>query len=289
MNEKKKKILIAAMKLFSKSSFHQTSMQQIADVCRVSKGSLYTHFKSKDELLSEIFTYYYQLLNDHIAASETDTESSQESFIRNTNIRLQHYCQFQEFFQMQMNEIKGLDDPSLHQFVQQENAKLHLKTENDIISVFGTEIKPYALDLTAMVNGLLTSYIRIIVEDNKLCDFQRLADFLFQQLHAVAQMYLQKKPKPFLVTSPWKVNKKNDLGNIVHPLQIIRKLKEKATAEEAIAIESVEVLEKELMKIKPRAAVLSGMIRNLKDYPPLKELITELETTIHIMSFHTTR
>ena len=71
MNEKKQKILITAMKLFSKSSFHQTSMQQIADVCGVSKGSLYTHFKSKDELLSEIFTYYYHLLNHLIAASET--------------------------------------------------------------------------------------------------------------------------------------------------------------------------------------------------------------------------
>ena len=163
MNEKKQKILITAMKLFSKTSFHQTSMQQIADVCGVSKGSLYTHFKSKEELLSEIFTYYYQLLNDQIAASETDTESSQEAFIRRTSIRIRHYCQFQEFFQMQMNEIKGLDDPSLNQFVHQENAKLHQKTENDIISVFGTEIKPYALDLTAMVNGLLISYMRIIV------------------------------------------------------------------------------------------------------------------------------
>ena len=61
---------------------------------------------------------------------------------------------------------------------------------------------------------------------------------------------------------------KKDLGNMTHPLQIIRKLKEKQQHEEAITIESVEVLEKELMKIKPRAAVLSGMIRNLKDYPP---------------------
>ncbi len=70
MNAKKQKILIAAMKLFSKASFHQTSMQQIADVCGVSKGSLYTYFRSKEELLSEIFTYYYQLLNDQIALSE---------------------------------------------------------------------------------------------------------------------------------------------------------------------------------------------------------------------------
>ena len=289
MNEKKQKILIAAMKLFSKASFHQTSMQQIADVCGVSKGSLYTYFKSKEELLSEIFTYYYQLLNDQIALSETDTESSQEAFIRNTTIRIHHYCQFQEFFQMQMNEIKGLDDPSLNQFVQQENAKLHLKTKNDLISIFGTKIKPYALDLTAMFNGLLIAYMRIILEDKKMCDFHKLAHFLFHQLHAVAQMYMQEKPKPFFVTSPWQDCLTKEQEEITHPLQIIRKLKEIVTNEEDIAIESVEVLEKELMEIKPRVAILSGMIRNLRDYPNLEEVVTELEKTITSMSFNTTR
>lgn len=279
------------MKLFSKASFHQTSMQQIADVCGVSKGSLYTYFRSKEELLSEIFTYYYQLLNDQIALSETDTdtESSQEAFIRNTTIRIHHYCQFQEFFQMQMNEIKGLDDPSLNQFVQQENAKLHLKTKNDLISVFGMKIKPYAIDLTAMFNGLLIAYMRIILEDKKMCDFHKLAHFLFQQLHAVAQMYMQEKTKPFFVTSPWQDCLTKEQEEITHPLQIIRKLKEIVTNEEDIAIESVEVLEKELMEIKPRVAILSGMIRNLRDYPKLEEVVIELEKTINSMSFNTTR
>ena len=100
---------------------------------------------------------------------------------------------------------------------------------------------------------------------------------------------MQEKTKPFFVTSPWQVHLKKDQEEMTHPLQIIRKLKEIVAKEEDIAIESVEVLEKELMEIKPRAAVLSGMIRNLKDYPILEELVTELETTINIMSFHTTR
>ena len=67
------------------------------------------------------------------------------------------------------------------------------------------------------------------------------------------------------MTSPWQVHLKNDLENMTHPTSYHTKIKEKVVKEEAIAIESVEVLEKELMEIKPRAAVLSGMIRNLKD------------------------
>lgn len=292
MNEKKRKILIAAMKLFSKTSFHQTSMQQIADVCGVSKGSLYTHFKSKEELLSDIFIYYYQLLNDQIAASETDTDSAQDNFIRCTSIRIHHYCQFQEFFQMQMNEIRGLDDPSLNQFVHQENAKLHQKTEKDIVLVFGNDIKPYATDLTAMVNGLLISYMRFIMEDKKIGDVKKLAHFLFQQLHAVAHMYMKEKSEPFFVTSPWQIHLKKDQEEMTHPLHIVRKLKVAAANEEDIIIESVEVLEKELMEMRPRVAILSGMIRNLKDSPNLEALATELEKTMTKMSiptFHTTR
>ena len=76
---------------------------------------------------------------------------------------------------------------------------------------------------------------------------------------------------------------------MTHPLHIVRKLKEAAVKEEDVTIESVEVLEKELMEIKPRLAILSGMIRNLKESPNLEELVTELEKTINNISIHTTR
>lgn len=284
MNEKKRKILIAAMKLFSKTSFHQTSMQQIANVCGVSKGSLYTHFKSKEELLSEIFSYYYQMLSQQMAAAETQVDSAKEAFIREIAIRLRHYCEFHEFFQMQMNEVRGLEDPSLNQFVHQEHTKLLQKTEEGIVLVFGQEAAPYATDLTATLKGMLITYVRGIIEDGKSCDLNELARFLFLQLDAIVHTFIEEKPNPFFITSPLQTLQKET----THPLYIVRKMKEAISSlTEDILIESVDILEKELLEIKPRAAVLSGMIHNLKASSSLFELATELEKTINQMPITT--
>ncbi|WP_028391677.1 TetR/AcrR family transcriptional regulator [Bacillus cihuensis] len=284
MNEKKRKILIAAMKLFSKTSFHQTSMQQIADVCGVSKGSLYTHFKSKEELLSEIFSYYYHVLSQQMAAEETKVDSAKEAFIREIAIRLRHYCEFHEFFKMQMNEVRGLEDPSLNQFVHQEHTKLLQKTEKGIVLVFGQEVAPYATDLTATLKGMLITYVRGIIEHGKKCDLNELARFLFLQLDAIVHTFIDKKPNPFFITSPLQLQPKET----THPLYIVRKMKEAiASFTEDILIESVDILEKELLEIKPRAAVLSGMIHNLKASSTLFELATELEKTINQMPITT--
>lgn len=48
------KIIDAAEKVFSKKGYYQTTMQDIADEAKVAKGTLYYHFKSKDELFVEL-------------------------------------------------------------------------------------------------------------------------------------------------------------------------------------------------------------------------------------------
>ncbi|KMY54989.1 hypothetical protein AC623_14475 [Bacillus sp. FJAT-27231] len=281
MNEKKRKILLTAMKLFSKKNFHQTSMQQVADVCGISKGSLYTYFKSKEELLLDIFSYYYQLLNDQIAASAKDSDTPQEAFIREIAIRIRHYCQFQEFFLMQLHEIKGLEDKSLNQYVRQENAKLLRKTEKGIVSVFGQETAPYAADLTATLKGMLTSYMRGVMEEGTACDFNALAHFLFLQVEAAAQALIEKQPDPFFVTPLLQELADGGQEETVHPLYIVRKMKESSAAQqEAMIAETIDILEKELRELKPRPALLAGMIRNLKDNQELVQLAGELERII---------
>lgn len=50
----KQKILDAAEEVFSQKGYYQTSMQDIANVANVAKGTLYYHFKSKDELFVEL-------------------------------------------------------------------------------------------------------------------------------------------------------------------------------------------------------------------------------------------
>jgi TetR/AcrR family transcriptional regulator, cholesterol catabolism regulator len=52
-------ILAAATRLFAEESYATTSMRDIGEACGVLAGSLYSHFKSKAEILSEITDRFF--------------------------------------------------------------------------------------------------------------------------------------------------------------------------------------------------------------------------------------
>lgn len=54
--DKKEQIIEVATKLFSKKGFENTSVALICETAGVSKGLVFHHFKSKNELLREIFS-----------------------------------------------------------------------------------------------------------------------------------------------------------------------------------------------------------------------------------------
>jgi len=56
MENKKAKIIQAATKLFGERGFEMTSIAQVCEEAGVSKGLVFHHFKSKNELLREIFS-----------------------------------------------------------------------------------------------------------------------------------------------------------------------------------------------------------------------------------------
>ena len=47
-SEKKKHILDASLHLFSLNGYNETSMQDIASYCNISKATIYNFFKSKE-------------------------------------------------------------------------------------------------------------------------------------------------------------------------------------------------------------------------------------------------
>ncbi|MFC3526142.1 TetR/AcrR family transcriptional regulator [Marinococcus halophilus] len=54
MDEKKIYIQQTAMQLFSNQGFFHTSVQDIAEACRMSKASIYKIFHSKEDILAQI-------------------------------------------------------------------------------------------------------------------------------------------------------------------------------------------------------------------------------------------
>ncbi|NDV22356.1 TetR/AcrR family transcriptional regulator [Desulfovibrio sp. JC022] len=56
--EKKRRIIVAGMKLFSEKGFHRTGVTELAGEAKVSVGSFYSYFKDKKDLLNQVSEAY---------------------------------------------------------------------------------------------------------------------------------------------------------------------------------------------------------------------------------------
>ena len=68
--EKRRLILDAAVRVFARQGFHATRVSDIADEAGVAYGLVYHYFRSKDEVLNELFAERWSLLLS--AIEETD-------------------------------------------------------------------------------------------------------------------------------------------------------------------------------------------------------------------------
>src|SRR3978361_664667 len=55
-----------SVELFATYGYAQTSVQQIVDAAGVTKGALYHYFKSKDDLLFDIYDRILKLQREHL-------------------------------------------------------------------------------------------------------------------------------------------------------------------------------------------------------------------------------
>lgn len=79
----KEKILSVALALFAKKGYHATSISQIAQKAKISKGLMYNYFKSKEELLDEIIKKGFNSLAEfeYQPKGGVDPEIQLEKFI----------------------------------------------------------------------------------------------------------------------------------------------------------------------------------------------------------------
>jgi AcrR family transcriptional regulator len=66
------KILEAALDLFFKKGYTATSIHEITESVGLTKGALYSHFKSKEDLLHTLFQAYKQNFLDELIRSVTE-------------------------------------------------------------------------------------------------------------------------------------------------------------------------------------------------------------------------
>ncbi|MEC0369516.1 TetR/AcrR family transcriptional regulator [Paenibacillus chibensis] len=286
--DKKKQILKTALQLFSTQGFSSTSMQEIAEYCGMSKGSLYLHFKSKEELEQSIYLYCEGMIRDSVMQVEQEhLLTPKEQLHKQVEVLLNRLVELREFVIMQLrDQHTSGKKPKPDDCLREKHVLALHWFHNKLVSIYGQEIQPYAMDLTLFVTGMLGGYIRMLMIPGLPLNIRRMAEHLITLLDDVAASTLREHKEPLVsqhVWSEWLEKYVVDAGTPRHPLTVTKQMKDrlKETAmDEArrdFALESIQIIEKELLDIEPRKAILTGMMSNLQQIPELSPMSEELK------------
>ncbi|MEK3887514.1 TetR/AcrR family transcriptional regulator [Bacillus sp. FSL K6-3431] len=163
--DRKQLIINAATKSFSLFGYKATTMDQVAKLANVGKGTIYTFFNNKEELLDEIVT---SLIKEMKTAAE-DTIQPDLSFHENANRALYRLLEFRKEHQLTIKlfqEEKEIGTPAVMEVMQKvEQAIINYIKGKVIEAMEKGEIKNCNPEITAFI--MLKLYISLIFDWEK--------------------------------------------------------------------------------------------------------------------------
>ena len=91
-NNKYHLILEAAVKVFARQGFHQSTVAQIAKEAGVADGTIYLYFKNKDDILVQFFSYRTRQVFERFRSEVNKAENSLDKL---RNLVRRHLTEFQ--------------------------------------------------------------------------------------------------------------------------------------------------------------------------------------------------
>lgn len=114
MNKTKKIIFDSAIKLFSQKGFHKSTMDQIAETAGVAKGTLYYHFKSKEDIFKFIIEEGIKIIENEIRDRTDRLEDPIERLRMICKVQLELVIQYIEFFKTVLSQMWGDEERQHH-------------------------------------------------------------------------------------------------------------------------------------------------------------------------------
>lgn len=103
----REKIVMTAFKLFVNNGFHNTTMQQLVEASKMSKGAFYHYFKSKNDLYTQVINQYFLTFY-----KEVDWEKYNEMELSIKQIEIE----IQKFYLNFVPKISSLTEKGLSEY-----------------------------------------------------------------------------------------------------------------------------------------------------------------------------
>lgn len=160
MNNRKRQVILASLKLFVEKGFNSTSIQDILDESHISKGTFYNYFSSKRDCLIAILD---------INSSDSSLRKSELLIGKNLNDKDVLASQIESILQVNrersllpiFESILHSGDIELKKAVQRYHLKEMEWLAKRISDVYGPEVLPYRHDATILLFGMVNQMLQV--------------------------------------------------------------------------------------------------------------------------------
>jgi len=163
--EKRKKILDAATKVFARVGFSNTRIQDVAQEAGIAHGTVYLYFKSKDDLFISIFQESLGELIDYISSEVQKKDSAEDKLRRMISLQLDVIEENPDLTKLILIEFPGTGN-----FLNDRNIDVlsnYIDVIGDVLKngieegIFSTNVKPdiIATMIYAAMQGIATRWI----------------------------------------------------------------------------------------------------------------------------------
>ena len=282
MLDKKTHIVAAAELLFDQQGFKATSMQEVANHAGVSKGSLYLHFKSKDELLLAVCESHTNKITQRVKEILHDKALSPlEKLTAQISFQFEEIQDYQNFYQALFQDEAIKFGPELIIYYQESRIEWMRLQEDFLLSIYGDSIQPWVVDLAITLDGLVASYITVTMIEQIELDTKPLVSWVVRCIDKIAADIATDKPVPVLsenmIASRAEIVAKKNKMKMKYIEQALERLEEKSQKLK-ITSEARETLEASLTHIKSQLSnaqqdkvMLRALLAGLRTYRGLSK------------------
>jgi len=288
LSDKKRMIVSAALRVFARKGYRAASIQEIAEEAGVAKGSIYLHFKSKDELALAAVSDVYDRVRRRMAELESDDGlTPRERFIRQLEAQLAVGSENAEWIRRLWHDHATEIHEALPGFVLRIRAETADWLQRSIRSVYGEACGPYACDIALLMQGAIGEFIGYFLLGGKPLEPQRLARYFAARMDAVAAGLAGSGERPLVAGE--------ELDELVRRLTggcgpaslqtAVRELREQLEAVRADGADTGELeealglLAAEALKLLPNRVILRAMLNHVRALAPepLRPAVDRLE------------
>jgi hypothetical protein len=275
--------------MFIEKGFRGTTIAGIAEAAGIAKGSVYSYFTSKLDIVKALFLQSDEKNQIRVEQLLCDKSIKHQDLLeRYLSSEFQEVLNERSFIQVFLSDEMIIMDPDVMTVIQECRVNYHISQQKVLMHTYGKIITPWMYDTVSLVNGLLQEYSVYLTLDEANFSIKRCAHFIAYCVENSVNALVKSSLSPLLTQDNFPLTQDVNLEKFQRQKtkDILTKLKSQAelfnNEQQSLILETIELIELELDKPKISDTLIRALIANLRPYSDLNNLRRRLAESLDI-------